>query len=113
MKTIGQKIKYLRYQRGMSQGDVAKRIDISILALSKIENGITDINLSKLERIAALFEMSIIQLITLEDVKQDPPQHMTELETANRLLMDHEAEIIDLQKKIIELFEALRHSKTA
>ena len=57
--------------------------------------------------------MSIIQLITLEDVKQDPPQHMTELETANRLLMDHEAEIIDLQKKIIELFEALRHSKTA
>ena len=113
MKTIGQKIKYLRYQRGMSQGDVAKRIDISILALSKIENGITDINLSKLERIAALFEMSIIQLITLEDVKQDPPQHVTELETANRLLMDHEAEIIDLQKKIIELFEALRHSKTA
>lgn len=113
MKTIGQKIKYLRYQRGMSQGDVAKRIDISILALSKIENGITDINLSKLERIAALFEMSIIQLITLEDVKQDPPQHMTELETANRLLMDHEAKIIDLQKKIIELFEALRHSKTA
>ena len=112
MKTIGQKIRYLRYQKGLSQEDVAKRIDISILALSKIENGITDINLSKLERLAALFEMSIIELITLEEVKQDPKRTI-ELETANKRLMDHEAKIIDLQKKIIELFEELRHSRTA
>jgi transcriptional regulator with XRE-family HTH domain len=110
MYTIGKKIKYLRFQRGWSQEDVAKRADISILALSKIETGLTDINLSKLERLAALFEISVIQLITLEEDKSDS-KHMDELEMANRRLMDQEAEIIDLQKKIIELFEELRRSK--
>ena len=110
MYTIGKKIKYLRFQRGWSQEDVAKRADISILALSKIETGLTDINLSKLERLAVLFEMSVIQLITLEEAKSGSG-HMDELETANRRLMDQEAEIIDLQKKIIELFEELRRSK--
>ena len=110
MYTIGKKIKYLRFQRGWSQEDVAKRADISILALSKIETGLTDINLSKLERLAVLFEISVIQLITLEEDRSDSKQ-MDELEMANRRLMDQEAEIIDLQKKIIELFEELRRSK--
>ena len=34
-----------------------------------------------------------------------------ELETVNKKLMDRETEVIDLQKKVIELFEELRHSK--
>lgn len=110
MNTIGKKIRYLRYQRGWSQDDVAKRIDISILALSKIEMGVTDISLSRLEQMAELFEMSIIELITLEEIKPDP-QQMVELEIANKRLMEHEAQIIDLQKKIIELFEELRRVK--
>lgn len=110
MNTIGKKIRYLRYQRGWSQDDVAKRIDISILALSKIEMGVTDISLSRLEQMAELFEMSIIELITLEEIKPDP-QQMIELEIANKRLMEHEAQIIDLQKKIIELFEELRRVK--
>ena len=110
MNTIGKKIRYLRYQRGWSQDDVAKRIDISILALSKIEMGVTDISLSRLEQMAELFEMSVIELITLEEIKPDP-QRMIELEIANKRLMEHEAQIIDLQKKIIELFEELRRVK--
>ncbi|WPU92415.1 helix-turn-helix transcriptional regulator [Mucilaginibacter sabulilitoris] len=111
MNTIGKKIRYLRYQRGWSQDDVAKRIDISILALSKIEMGVTDISLSRLEQMAGLFEMSIIELITLEEESKPDPQRMIELEIANKRLMEHEAQIIDLQKKIIELFEELRRTK--
>ena len=100
----------LRHQRGWSQEDVAKKLDISIPAFSKIETGITDINLSRLEQISNLFEMTVVQLLTFNDLEQD--QKMTsELEVINKKLMDRDAEVIDLQKKVIELFEELRQSR--
>jgi len=110
MKTLGKKIRLLRHQKGWSQEDVAKRLDISIPAFSKIETGITDINLSRLEQIASLFEMSVVQLLTFNELDDD---HKTtsEIDAVNKKLIDRETEIIDLQKKVIELFEELRHNK--
>lgn len=110
MKTLGKKIRLLRHQKGWSQEEVAKRLDISIPAFSKIETGITDINLSRLEQISALFEMSVVQLLTYNEVEQDQ-KIASELESVNKKLMDRETEVIDLQKKVIELFEELRHKK--
>lgn len=112
MKTLGKKIRLLRHQKGWSQEEVAKRLDISIPAFSKIETGITDINLSRLEQIAVLFEMSVVQLLTYNEVEQDQ-KIASELENVNKKLMDRETEVIDLQKKVIELFEELRHKKSA
>jgi len=100
----------LRHQKGWSQEDVAKRLDISIPAFSKIETGITDINLSRLEQISTLFDMSVVQLLTFNDLEQDQ-KFISELEVVNKKLTDRETEIIDLQKKVIELFEELRHNK--
>jgi len=110
MKTLGKKIRLLRHQKGWSQEDVAKRLDISIPAFSKIETGITDINLSRLEQISTLFDMSVVQLLTFSDQEQDQ-KFVSELEVVNKKLTDRETEIIDLQKKVIELFEELRHNK--
>ncbi|MFI5158051.1 MAG: helix-turn-helix domain-containing protein [Sphingobacteriales bacterium] len=110
MKSLGKKIRLLRHQKGWSQEDVAKRLDISIPAFSKIETSITDINLSRLEQIATLFEMSVVQLLTFSDSEQDQ-KFVSELEVMNQKLMDRETEVIGLQKKVIELFEELRHSK--
>ena len=110
MKTLGKKIRLLRHQKGWSQEDVAKRLDISIPAFSKIETGITDINLSRLEQISNLFEMSVVQLLTFNDLETDQ-KFVNELEVVNKKLTDRETEIIDLQKKVIELFEELRHNR--
>jgi transcriptional regulator with XRE-family HTH domain len=110
MKTLGKKIRLLRHQKGWSQEDVAKRLDISIPAFSKIETGITDINLSRLEQIATLFEMGVVQLLTFNETEQDQ-KFASELESVNKRLMDRETEVIELQKKVIELFEELRHKK--
>ncbi|WP_426671729.1 helix-turn-helix domain-containing protein [Mucilaginibacter sp. McL0603] len=112
MKALGKKIRLLRHQNGWSQEDVAKRLDISIPAFSKIETGITDINLSRLEQISTLFDMTVVQLLTFNDEENDQ-KFINELEVVNKKLMDRDAEVIDLQKKVIELFEELRHSKTA
>jgi len=110
MKALGKKIRLLRHQKGWSQEDVAKKLDISIPAFSKIETGITDINLSRLEQIAILFDMTVVQLLTFNDEEQDQ-KFINELEVVNKKLMDRDAEVIDLQKKVIELFEELRHSR--
>ena len=63
MQTLGKKIRLLRHQKSWSQEDVAKQLGISIPAFSKIETGITDINLSRLEQISKLFEMTVVQLL--------------------------------------------------
>lgn len=110
MKTLGKKIRLLRHQKGWSQEDVAKRLDISIPAFSKIETGITDINLSRLEQISKLFEMTVVQLLTYNDTEQQE-KYISELETMTKKLQERETEVIDLQKKIISLFEELRRTK--
>jgi transcriptional regulator with XRE-family HTH domain len=109
MKSLGQNIRTLRRKKGWSQEDVAKQLDISIPAFSKIETGFTDINLSRLEQVAAIFEISVVQLLTLNDGNQE--QSINTLDTLNKKLLSREAEVIDLQKKVIELFEELRESK--
>jgi len=110
MKTLGKKIRLLRHQRGWSQEDVAKRLDISIPAFSKIETGITDINLSRLEQISILFEMTVVQLLTFNDTESEQ-KYNTELDSVSKKLSDRDTEVIDLQKKVIELYEELRLNK--
>lgn len=110
MKSLGKKIRLLRHQKGWSQEDVAKQLDISIPAFSKIETGITDINLSRLEQISKLYELSVVQLLTFNDTEQEQ-KSATEIESMQKKLVERETELIDLQKKVIELYEELRRPK--
>jgi transcriptional regulator with XRE-family HTH domain len=110
MKTLGKKIRLLRHQKSWSQEDVAKQLEISIPAFSKIETGITDINLSRLEQISKLFEMSVVQLLTFND-QEGLESYNTEVENLSQKLHEREVELIDLQKKMIELYEELRSLK--
>jgi transcriptional regulator with XRE-family HTH domain len=110
MKTLGKKIRLLRHQRSWSQEDVAKQLDISIPAFSKIETGITDVNLSRLEQIATLFGMSIVQLLTFNDTEEQE-KYNNEVEVLSKKLQEREADVIDLQKKVIDLYEELRRAK--
>jgi transcriptional regulator with XRE-family HTH domain len=110
MKTLGKKIRLLRHQKSWSQEDVAKQLEISIPAFSKIETGITDVNLSRLEQISKLFEMSVVQLLTFND-QEGLESYNTELEDLSKKLHEREVELIDLQKKMIELYEELRSFK--
>lgn len=109
MNALGKKIRLLRHQKGWSQEDVAKRLDISIPAFSKIETGITDVNLSRLNQISKLFGLSLVQLLSTSD-GDDNKDRMDELNELNKKLQLREIEVIDLQKKVIDLYEQL-HKK--
>ncbi len=106
-KSVGANIRTLRHQRGWSQEDVANRLGISIPALSKIETGVTDINLSRLEQIATIFEVSVIRLLSLDAVDKEP--QAVSMNVAQKKIQDREAEIASLQRKVILLYEELRN----
>jgi transcriptional regulator with XRE-family HTH domain len=109
-KSVGKNIRAMRHQRGWSQEDVANRLGISIPAFSKIETGVTDINLSRLEQIANIYEVNVVNLLSA-DIEESEPQ-VSNLSIAQRKIIDREAEIANLQRKVIVLYEELR-SRTA
>lgn len=106
MKALGKKIRLLRHQKGWSQEEVARQLKISIPAFSKIETGITDINISRLEQVANLFDMNMVQLLTYNEA-EGLPIYSSQLEDLNQKLSEREQEVIELQKKVIELYEEL------
>jgi transcriptional regulator with XRE-family HTH domain len=106
-KFVGKNIRTLRHQHGWSQEDVATRLGISIPAFSKIETGVTDINLSRLEQIANIFELNVVNLLALDAEQIDMTP--STLSVAQKKLIDREAEIANLQRKVILLYEELRN----
>ncbi|RYU86594.1 XRE family transcriptional regulator [Mucilaginibacter terrigena] len=105
-KSAGKNIRTLRHEHGWSQEDVANRLGISIPAFSKIETGVTDINLSRLEQIANIFEVSVVNLLSLEYTEEPSTQDLS-LSIIQKKLVDREVEITNLQRKVILLYEEL------
>lgn len=106
-RTVGKNIRAVRHQHGWSQEDVANKLGISIPAFSKIETGITDINLSRLQQIADIFELTLVQLLAFEESEDE--FQSTHLQDARKRLEECEGEIVELQRKVIGLYEELRY----
>lgn len=75
MTEIRTTLKQLRKQRGWNQSEIACRLGISMTSYWKIETGFTDVNFSRLEQIAAVYEISVIELFgcsnTLTEQRKD------------------------------------------
>jgi len=106
MNKVGKKIRLLRHQKGWSQQDVAKKLEISIPAFSKIETGITDLNLSRLIQIAKLFNFTAVQLLSFSETEH-VNDYVDEITSIQQKLKEREEEIIQLQKKVIDLYGQL------
>ncbi|WP_448700691.1 helix-turn-helix domain-containing protein [Mucilaginibacter sp. AW1-3] len=107
MEVLAKNIRSLRQQYGWSQGDIAAKLGISIPAFSKIETGVTDVNLSRLEQIAAVFSVPLTNLLATEDVQANVDQQI-EVEAVMQKVLERESQISALQKKVIVLYEELR-----
>src|SRR5476649_1652317 len=107
-KSVGKNIRTIRHQHGWSQEDVANRLGISIPAFSKIETGVTDINLSRLEQIANIYEVNVVHLLMTSGEDKEP--HVSHLSIAQKKIVEREIEIANLQRKVIQLYEELRNT---
>jgi transcriptional regulator with XRE-family HTH domain len=68
MLPIGQRIRKLREQRGLSQGDIERSTGLLRPYISRVEHGRSSPSLETLERLAAVFE------IPLHDFFREPPK---------------------------------------
>lgn len=105
---VGANLKKLRLDKGSGQTEVARGLGISVAALSKIENGLTDLNLSRLAQIAAYFQVSMSSILSKGQSEGVGAVVVTaEAETLRQQLNEKDAEISKLQKKVIALYEKL------
>jgi transcriptional regulator with XRE-family HTH domain len=69
---IGDKLKTLRTQKKMSQGDVEKRTGLLRCYISRVENGHTVPSVDTLERLAQALEVPMYRFFTDDDRVKKP-----------------------------------------
>ena len=74
LMNIADNIKRIREEKGLLQKQVAEHINVDKSTYSKIEKSLRDVTVIELNKIAQLFDLTVDQIINLED---DIPQAVT------------------------------------
>lgn len=100
---IGRRLRKLREEKSLSQGDIEKRTGLLRCYISRVENGHTVPSLETLERLASALEVPLYQLFYEGD---DPPPlpNLSARQSAEDLVLDEEAE------KQVRFFEKVRRT---
>ena len=77
--TLGEKIQKLRKQRGLSQEALAEKVTVTRQTISKWELGSSEPTAANLAELAALFEMSISELVDPQKYRSE--EHTSELQS--------------------------------
>ena len=112
MVTISKNIKRLRQNMGWSQRQMAEQLKISVPAFSKIESGITDINIKRLTQIALVLDIPVVDLMA-DDGENSQSLHQQRVKQLKVKLSKKEEEIIKLQQQVIAQYEQIRQQKAA
>jgi len=67
MGAIHNKIKKLREQSGLTQQEIADKLNVHLKTWQKIENGVTKLDIERLQKIAEILETTVEDLINVED----------------------------------------------
>lgn len=111
MTTTQENIRHLREQYNFSQDDMAEKLGMSKNGYGKIERGQSDLNLSRLEQIAKIFNVDISEVVKNKEMvligeNRDVVQNNygantgEEIEKLN-LIIQHQQEKIDDLKQLI------------
>ena len=82
---IAEKIRYFRRMRGLSQEQLAERVEINVNTIRKYENGRRKPKIEQLKKIAGGLEISVIEFLDIE--------------------IENEADLIAIMKKISPFFQ--------
>lgn len=101
-KRVGEKIRYMRIRLSKSQKEIASLLGISVAAYFKIEANKTDINISRLNQIANLFNVSPASLLLYEEPDGNGSKEIAELKSK---LHECQQQVLELQNKLLVLYE--------
>lgn len=102
-KDIFANIRQIRNERKLTQREVALRLNICLFSYSRMESGVVNIKISRLEQIAGIFELTVGQLINWNR----PDQSSTQLNDLHAKTERYETEILNLRRTVIRLSEEL------
>ena len=102
---IGSRLKKLREERNLSQGDIEKRTGLLRCYISRVENGHTVPSLETLERLAVALELPLFQLF-YEGDEAPAMQNLSKRQTTEELVLDVE------QEKELRFFEKVKRLLT-
>lgn len=82
--SLANNIKKVREDNGLRQKEVANAIEIGYSNYNKIENGIREISVKELERLAKFYNVTLDQIVNLDD--KLPKEVVIEDKTTNEQL---------------------------
>jgi transcriptional regulator with XRE-family HTH domain len=103
-RAVGLRVKALRQRRGLSQEELAERIDRSLNAVSSIERGRTLPNFTTLERLSEVLGVPVREFFDHQPDASDNPRRarlMSELFNAARELGDADLELALEQVRVL------------
>jgi transcriptional regulator with XRE-family HTH domain len=89
---ISRRLRKLREERNLSQGDIENRTGLLRCYISRVENGHTVPSIGTLEKVAAALEIPLFQLF-YDGAEPPPLPHLSGRLSAEEVLQDHESEI--------------------
>ncbi|WP_417940810.1 helix-turn-helix domain-containing protein [Flavobacterium sp. RS13.1] len=102
---VKENIKNIRELKNYTQEYMAQKLDISQAAYSKIEKGKTEITLLKLQEIATVFEITIVEILQFKNDLS--PIGKKENESESKTKHCHNHFVVQLYKDKIMLLERL------
>ncbi|KMK52453.1 hypothetical protein RO21_00970 [[Actinobacillus] muris] len=128
---INEKIRHLRETKNWSQEEMASKLNMSTNGYSKIERGESKINTERLEQIANILDMDMLELISIGErnvmffqesvvsnslnIMGSSQEIAFEIKNLKQEL-SHKEEVIEMQKKEIamlqQIIELLKKSST-
>ncbi len=103
---VHEKIRSLREEKNWSQEDMAKKLHMSVNGYSRIERGETKAYIPKLEQIAEVFDVDLIELIPLEGKNVYLFSHSNSNNTGDSChIFNSEAEVVFENEKLQLMLE--------
>jgi len=103
-ENLSTNLKHLRFEKEWTQQDVARQLNISIPAYSKYETGSTDINLSKIQKLAKIYNTTVVKLLSSDD--EDSRSH--EVSMLKKKLSESQITVIELQAELLTFYKQVR-----
>jgi transcriptional regulator with XRE-family HTH domain len=101
--SVNEKIRFIRETKGLSQEQLAEKLDMSPSAYGDIERGSSDVKLSRLEKIADSLEIKLSELFELNEKGSLNIINSLNSDNQGKIYIGSSAAELEKQLAIIEL----------
>jgi len=104
LKLLGDRLRVIRTQRGLSQYNMADELGISDVAYSKIERGLTNVSIERLDQIAKCLHVTIDKFLIDSDLvdlsRENDRKTQRQTESLIRRIRDLEIKVEYVLKRL-------------